>query len=180
MKYVALLRGINVGGNNKVEMKRLKSTFEDLGYSAVSTYINSGNVFFETSDTKPDLLAHSIEKKLESTFGFIIPVVVKSKPEIIAINKALPNNWVNNNNDKADVMFLWDEVNKAEIIDQLPIRPDYDEARYVDGAILWHVERKNLTKTGLTKIIGTDLYKKMTIRNANTLRKLLERMQDEE
>jgi uncharacterized protein (DUF1697 family) len=50
MTYVALLRGINVGGNNKVEMKKLKTTFETLGFTSVVTYINSGNIIFNTSD----------------------------------------------------------------------------------------------------------------------------------
>ncbi|NLL75142.1 MAG: DUF1697 domain-containing protein, partial [Erysipelothrix sp.] len=52
MKYVALLRGINVGGKNKVDMKELKALFIDLGYTEVQTYINSGNVIFDTNQDK--------------------------------------------------------------------------------------------------------------------------------
>jgi len=51
MKYIALLRGINVGGNNKVSMTDLRTCFEDIGFTNVRTYINSGNIFFESSET---------------------------------------------------------------------------------------------------------------------------------
>lgn len=176
MIYVALLRGINVGGNNKVEMKRLKVVFEKLGHTNVLTYINSGNIIFhnESSDTKA--LHNTIEKALEKEFGFFIPVVIKTKPEIEAIDKALPSTWVNDTGTKTDVMFLWEEFNNKKVLAQLNIKPEIDNVRFVDGAILWMVKKKDVTKSGLLKIIGTDLYKKMTIRNANTLRKLLNLM----
>lgn len=177
MIYVALLRGINVGGNNKASMAELKEIFEKLGHSNVLTYINSGNIIFSSSSTDTKKLAETIEKELESHFGFFIPTIVKSKPQIEAIHKALPTSWANDPDGKCDILFLWDEINSAKIIDNLPIRPGYDDdVHYVDGAVIWHIERKNITKTWLPKIVGTDLYKKMTIRSSSTLRKLHERM----
>ena len=64
MKYIALLRGINVGGNNKVEMKKLKDVFEALGFKNVSTYINSGNVIFETNETEMVKIVEKIEQAI--------------------------------------------------------------------------------------------------------------------
>jgi|SRR5579884_2536688 len=80
MKYLALLRGINVGGNTKVEMAKLKECFEKLGFTEVKTLLNSGNVVFESPENS--LLKEKIEKQLEQTFGFYILVLIRTAEEI--------------------------------------------------------------------------------------------------
>lgn len=177
MKYVALLRGINVGGNNKIEMAKLKTIFESLGYTSVKTYINSGNIIFETSDAHGSL-SKEIEKAIENEFKINISVVVKSLTEINTIEKVIPKDWTNGGDSKTDVLFLWDEMNKKEVLDDLKIKPEIDHVKYINGAIIWHVERKDIGKSGLLKIVGTEIYKKVTIRNVNTLRKLKLLMDD--
>lgn len=107
MIYVALLRGINVGGKNKVEMKRLKAAFEEAGLESVRTYINSGNVIFETKIRGKARLVTLIEKAISETFGFQINVVVRDLKSMRAIVKAMPKTWVNDKTMKCDVMFLW-------------------------------------------------------------------------
>ncbi len=171
MKYVALLRGINVGGNNKVEMVRLKKVFENLGYSEVKTYINSGNIIFTTLEAH-NLLTKKVETAIEKEFKLNVKVVIKSLPEVRTIENVIPKTWTNGGDSKTDVLFLWDEVNKKETLNDLKIKPEIDHVKYVDGAIIWNVDRKNITRSGLLKIVGTDFYKKVTIRNVNTLRKL--------
>lgn len=171
MKYIALLRGINVGGNSLVSMKQLKELFETLGLEAVRTYINSGNVLFESKLTAAKL-SPKIEAAIEHEFKFPVSVVVKSQPEIEAIAKVIPDNWQNNTEMKTDVMFLWADVDDRSTLKQLQIKPELDQVTYVKGAIIWHVLRKHVTRSGLLKIVGTPLYKKMTIRNVNTFRKL--------
>jgi uncharacterized protein (DUF1697 family) len=178
MLYVALLRGINVGGNNKVEMKTLKKVFEDLEFENVKTYINSGNVIFSSKQEKLTSISKKIETAVEKEFGFSVNVVVKDKEQIITINKALPKTWLNNDKMKCDVMFLWDEVDKESVLDELPIKEDIDDVKYVEGAILWRVDRDKVTKSGMIKIVGTKLYKQMTVRNCNTLRKLVAMMEE--
>lgn len=168
---MALLRGINVGGNNKVEMARLRTLFEKLGATNVLSYINSGNIMYDSPED-PKKFVDKIEAAIENEFGFHIHVVLKSKEQISTIIKVLPANWVNGGDQKTDVMFLWAHVDNKKVLDQLVIKPDIDRVKYVAGAILWNVDRKNVTRSGLLRIVGTDLYKKMTIRNANTLRKL--------
>lgn len=178
MIYVALLRGINVGGKNKVAMAQLKLVFESLGFTKVKTYINSGNVIFCDIDHTFAELAPLIEQAIEDDFGFHVHVVVRSLPEIQTIAKTLSKTWVNDQDMKCDVIFLWEEVDNKKVLEQLVIKPGIDDVQYVAGAILWRVDRADASKSGLMKIIGTDLYKKMTIRNANTLRKLLILMQE--
>lgn len=177
MVYVALLRGINVGGKNKVEMARLKSLFEALGFSAVRTYINSGNVIFiDGSGRAVSELAGLIEQAIAAEFGFAVKTLVRDIDNIAAISRELPDSWVNDASMKCDVMFLWDNFAKAGIIKELPLKPELEDVKYVGGAILWRVDRPNVTRSGMLKLAGTELYKHMTIRNCNTVRKLYQLM----
>ena len=82
-QYIAFLRGINVGGNHKVEMPKLKMAFETMGYTDVSTYINSGNVIFSSTKENFD----TIEPFLEKVFKFVIPVIVRSAKNIKNVTK---------------------------------------------------------------------------------------------
>lgn len=172
MKYVALLRGINVGGNNKVEMSKLKLSFESLGFKNVSTYINSGNVIFETKATDQNKLSAKIEEVIEKDFGLSIRVVTRDERNIKKVCKKIPSDWINDKDNKTDVMFLWSEFASKETI-QLIATTKVDSLLYVDGAIIWHLKKKDYSKSGINKFIGTDVYKNMTARNVNTVRKLV-------
>lgn len=173
MKYIALLRGINVGGNKKVEMKKLKSFFESMGSINVSTYINSGNVFFESSEKKENL-NKKVKKNLKKEFGFEIPVIIKTKQEIKKIADAIPETWQNDAEQKTDVAYLFSEIDSKETVNILPIKKEFIDIKYVNGAVIWNVKRKNVNKSHLTKIISHKLYQSMTVRNVNTARYLAE------
>ncbi len=172
MKYVALLRGINVGGNSKVDMKQLKGAFERIGFTEVRTYINSGNIIFSNTKHSESKLIQLIEAEILKEFGFEVKVVIRTQKQIEAISKTLPAEWVNNELMKCDVMFLWDEVDDESILRNLPMRKEFDDLKYIPGVVIWRVDRDKVTKSGLLKIIGTKYYKLMTIRNCNTVRKL--------
>jgi len=171
MKYVALLRGINVGGNHKVDMKKIKTLFESLGFFNVSTYINSGNVIFEGSG-KPWEICKKLELSFKKEFSFDIPILVKTEKEIVDIAEAIPKTWENNTIQRTDVAFLFPEFDSKKIIDELPIKKEFIDIRYVTGAIYWNVKRENVYKSQLGKLIGHKLYKSMTVRNINTVRVL--------
>lgn len=110
MSYVALLRGINVGGNNKIDMPRLRRTFERAGMTAVTTYINSGNVMFAASAHTDTELSATLETAIEADFGLKIPVLVRSREEIEAVHAVLPADWENGTAMKSDVLFLLNEI----------------------------------------------------------------------
>ena len=169
MQYIALLRGINVGGNRKVEMKRLRELFESMGCTNVSTYLNSGNVLFElgTNKTKP---AQEIQSRLKKEFGFEIQTLVKSKKEIKTIANSIPDSWKNDSEQKSDVAFLFDEINSKDILEELPMRKEFMDIKYVKGAVMWNIYRQNLNKSQLNKLVPLKIYKLMTIRNVNTAR----------
>lgn len=172
MRYVALLRGINVGGKSRVEMARLKAVFEKLGLKDTVTYINSGNVIFSGGKQPLDTLVQQIEAAIESEFGFRVSAVVRDQHNIATIYDAVPADWVNDTTMKTDVMFLWQSYDSAKTLDTLTIKPDLDDVQYLPGAIIWRVDRQNATRSGMMRLAGTELYKHMTIRNINTLRKL--------
>lgn len=172
MRYVALLRGINVGGNNKVAMAELASTFEDIGMTNVVTYINSGNVLFDSQLHDELDITKQIEQAIIAKFGFAVYVVTISRDNFLHIAKRLPDTWANNTEMKSDVMFLWKEIDSPTILEKLTIKPEIDTVLYEPGALLWMVERKHAGKSGIMKLAGSDIYKKMTIRNCNTVRKL--------
>ncbi len=174
MIYLALLRGINVGGKQKVEMKKLKKTFEGVGLNEVQTYINSGNVIFEADLDDADHLASELHEAIWKQFEVRTGVLLRDSEEVHGVVDALPSTWVNDASAKCDVLFLWDEVDSPEIIDRLPAKPGIDDVMYVPGSVMWRVDRAVAARSGMPRLVGTDLYKAMTIRNCNTVRKLAE------
>lgn len=177
MVYIALLRGINVGGNNKIDMKVLKQTFERVGMKDVVTYINTGNIIFSSNDQSKTELSRILEEAIHDDFGLRIKVVVRSIDDVRGIIHAIPVTWKNDKDMKSDVMFLWNEIDDETVLENLVIKPTIDTVKYVPGAILWSIEKKNANKSGMSKIIGTKIYKQVTVRNVNTARKIYELME---
>jgi uncharacterized protein (DUF1697 family) len=173
--YVALLRGINVGGKSKVEMPRLKAAFEALGCKDVMTYINSGNVVFRDERTVKELVS-LIEATIKKEFGVEIHVVLRNLPNIRKLCQEIPDSWANDPKQKTDVLFLWNEIDNADILNKVARDPKLENVRYVAGALIWNIGRENVTKGGGVKLIKTDFYQHMTARNINTVRKLYEMM----
>ena len=172
MLYVALLRGVNVGGANKVDMATLRFAFEAIGLTSVRTYINSGNVIF--SAVRPDRVAigRAIERAIAAHFHREIDVLLRDMDEMVAIAGAIPPDWSNDESQRCDVLFLWLDVDRPSILHELPLRPGVDEARYARGAVITRVARADARRSGLTRLIGSPMYRRMTIRNCNTARRL--------
>lgn len=173
MIYVALLRGINVGGKNKVAMDELKVVFEQAGMGSVKTYINSGNIIFTDSDRGKEELSLVLAEAIVRHFALKIKVLVYSFGEFREIAAHIPADWTNDQDMKSDVWFLWPEVDDASVLEGLTIKPDIDRVKYVPGAVLWSVDKAHAARSGMQKLIGTSLYQLVTIRNVNTARKLL-------
>ena len=176
MIYVALLRGINIGGNNKINMQALKKCFESLGHGDVVTYINSGNVIFRSADSKASLSA-SISLAIEKTFGIAIKIVIRDKIDYQKMMAQIPDQCRNDDQMKCDILFLADSINSKAIIEQIPARQGVDDFRYIFGAVLSILARKDRGKSGLNKISSLPIYQNMTVRNINTTRKIYQIMQ---
>ena len=172
MAYVALLRGINVGGKAMVSMAKLRDTFEALGLRNVGTYINSGNVIFAGGGADRQKLRRRIERAITADFGLEVFVLLRDAEEMGAVVEAIPRGWRNDSEQKCDVLFS-DRFDSSDILDQLPLTPKIETVRWVPGAVLCRIDRRVLGKSKLTtKLVGTEFYKSMTVRNVNTARKL--------
>lgn len=177
MKYVALLRGINVGGNHRVPRTEFKAVLERLGFQDVEIYINSGNAVF-SSDHEPAV--HDVQAALEGHFGFDIPTLILPGEKIQAIAAAIPADWTNDtpkpdkSGQKSDVLYLFDEANTPDVLEKIGYKPETETMIYVEGAVLANISRANQSKYSVLRIVGTPLYRQMTIRNIATAKKLAE------
>ena len=172
MIFVALLRGINVGGKNTISMDKLKESFIKSGMQSVSTYINSGNIIFtDTIHTKKEL-EELLEAAIAEDFSLEIKVLVRTLPDFELLMKFLPTRFTNDDQRKSDVLFLWEEIDGNALTEKLTLREGIDELIPVPGALIWSVDRAMVSKSGMMKLVGSAEYKKMTIRNVNTVRKL--------
>lgn len=176
--YLALLRGINVGGNRKVAMAKLRQTFEELGLENVRSLIASGNVIFSSDIKNRSELLKLLESAIEKDFGFRVDVLIHDLAEVEKLVKAIPRAWVNDKQTKCDVIFLWPSVDSSKILAKLPANQEIEDVKYVPGAVLWRLDREKASKSRIPKIVGTPLYKQMTIRNPNTVRRIYQIMSE--
>ena len=174
MRYVALLRGINVGGRTLINMADLKACIENLGLDDVSTYIASGNVLFESSARDAAKLETNIERAIEQRFRLPVKVVVLDRAAYVRIVKAIPKSWVDDANLRANVAFVRRGTDAKQIVREL--RPDasVEQVKAINGAILWATRRDALNRSVMRKLIGGAAYKELTVRNLNTTLKLQE------
>jgi len=174
--FVALLRGVNVGGNNMISMKALKESFVRMGFAQVATYINSGNIIFKTKESDPRKLEKKIEQMLVKEYELDSRVVIRSLAEMEELVKSLPESWNSNSNWRYNVIFLRHTVDSEEILTDVPIKEDIEEVFYRPGTLLWSAQVDELNRTNMLKLAKRKLYLEMTVRNTNTTKKLCELM----
>lgn len=173
-KYVAFLRGINVGGKNKVPMIKLRECFEDLGFQNVSTYINSGNVLFAT-DATADEVSKQIRTALSKNFSLLGPikVVVITYDQLKTIVKKAPVGFGQEPvKYYSDVVFLIDATSE-EAYEAFKPNPEVDALWKGPGVVYFRRLSAKRTRSRMSKIVGKPVYKNMTIRSWNTTTKLL-------
>jgi uncharacterized protein (DUF1697 family) len=178
MKYVVLLRGINVGGKNKLPMTSLKKCLEDLGFQNVSTYIASGNVILE-SDKPANEIKAQIEEALPKRFKVdneVVKVLVLTRNQLQGIIDNKPEGFGEEPEKyHSDAIFLINSDAKL-VMPLFSPREGVDEVWPGQGVIYSQRLSSQRTKSRLSKIMSTPAYKSMTIRNWNTTTKLLEIM----
>jgi uncharacterized protein (DUF1697 family) len=175
--FVALLRGVNVGGNSMIRMSSLKESFETMGFTQVTTYINSGNVIFRTKEDDARKLEKKIEQMLSRDYQLGSKVVVRSFSEMAELVKSIPQSWNGDSARRYNVIFLRHSIDSEKILADLPAKPDIEEILYRPGTLLWSVQVSEVNRTNMVKLSSRKVYQEMTIRNLNTTRKLHELMQ---
>lgn len=169
--WVALLRGINVGGNTLIKMADLKACCERLGYQHVQTYINSGNIIFRANGTERQH-EQAITEAIKADIGLELRIVVKSLDNFERILAQVPTDWHHATTLKCNVIFLRHEIDRPEIMNGLLLKPEIEQVIYAPGALLWSAETSNLTKSAMLKLNASPLYKNMTVRIFNTVNKI--------
>jgi uncharacterized protein (DUF1697 family) len=175
-RYLVLLRAINVGGNAVIKMADLKASFESMGFKNVSTYIQSGNVCFDSAENAKSLV-QDIEKTLSKRFSYASQVVILSFAELENVIKKAPKGFGQKPDVfRSDVMFLKPPLKASDVVSQLPLQDGVDAA-YAGPGVVYFTRRSNESaQSQLPKIIKLAVYKQLTIRNWNTTTALLDRM----
>ncbi len=174
-KFALLLRGINVGGKNKVPMAELTGVIEQAGARNVSTYINSGNVFFD-DDRSPDDLKNILEKAIEDHFGFNVVCGVFAAEDVALAVGSAPS-WWGENDDKHNALFIISPMTPEEIAVGIgKAKPEYEKIAICGPIIFWSAPLKTFSKTRYSKIVGSKYYPFITIRNENTTREITKRL----
>jgi len=173
-EYIALLRGINVGGNNIIRMADLKAGFKSMGFQNVRTYIQSGNVIFSSEMNDKEALTEKIEAGLSKLFNYTSRIVLISKKELKTIVEGAPPEFGQAPDlYRYDVLFLKPPLTVDEAFGQLPAREGVDRIFKGDAVIYYTRLISQATKSRLNKVVGMPVYKEMTIRNWNTTLRLL-------
>jgi uncharacterized protein (DUF1697 family) len=171
-RYVALLRGINVGGKNPVRMAALKACFEEQGFADVATYIASGNVLFSTSRSARTL-TRGIEKTLAGTFAYPACIMLRSREQMRAVVEDAPRGFgARPKTHRYDVWFLKEPLTEEEALAAVPTRDGVDRIWAGDGVLYSARLVARAAESRTTRVIGTPAYQSMTIRNWNTTTKL--------
>jgi uncharacterized protein (DUF1697 family) len=178
-QYVALLRGINVGGKNLIKMTELKACFEALGFKNVSTYIQSGNVLFSADKSAQTTLTRQVENALSKTFNYKSRVVVRSYKEMKNIVAHAPKGFgTDSATYRYDVIFLKEPLTAAKAMKSVTAKEGVDQAFAGKGVLYFSMLISKASQSHLTRIITIPVYQSMTIRNWNTTTRLLKIMED--
>lgn len=173
-RYVALLRGINVGGRNLIKMAELAACFERNGFEDVTTYIQSGNVVFGSSGSSNADLVARIERMLAGSFDYEASVVVRSRRQMRAIvDGAPPGFGADPDRFRSDVIFVKPPLTAKAAFAQVPTKEGVDRAWAGTGVLYFERLTERATQSRLSAIVSMPLYRSVTIRNWNTTTKLL-------
>ncbi|MBQ1307227.1 MAG: DUF1697 domain-containing protein [Erysipelotrichaceae bacterium] len=175
-RYIALLRGINISGKNRIPMAELKKGFEDLSFQDVRTYLNSGNVIFSGDENDVPGLKERIGKMIKERFGLDIPVFVITNESLQDVLDHAPEWWGNDDREIYDnLIFILPPVSFSEVYEKIgEPKEGLEKIMNYRDVIFWSFDLKRYQKTNWwPKTASLDIGMKLTIRTANTVRKIV-------
>lgn len=174
-KYIALLRGINVGGKNRVSMKELKELLEENGFQNVFPYINSGNIIFSSDYADEKFLKEKLESLLLDKFNLQLSLMILSSEELIEAYNHAPSWWGTDNESKHNAIFVMPPITASDAMKEVgEAKPEYEKVDSYGNVIFWSAPIKTFSRTRWSKIVGKPVCNQITIRNANTVKNLVE------
>jgi len=177
--YLALLRGINVGGKNVIKMADLRNCFEAEGFRDVATYIQSGNVIFRSPASGLRTLTNRIEEMLAMAFDYEASVVLRSRRQMRAVVAGAPTGFGEQPKTyRYDTLFLKAPLTATSAMESVPARPGVDEAWAGSGVLYFSRRIDQASRSYLSRLASMPVYQRMTVRNWNTTTRLLELMDE--
>lgn len=176
MKYIVLLRGINISGKNKISMSELKNKLENLNYENVITYLNSENIILETNQNKDEIVMN-VHTMIKNEFNLDIPVFVINKDELEDLLNNKPNWWSEDNKENySNVIFIMKPHTFNEIQLSLgKLNDSVEKIKEYRNNIFWMYKLKDYRKSNWwIKTASSEVKDFITIRTKNTVKKLLE------
>ena len=177
MKYIALLRGINISSKNKISMNELKLELEKNKYQKVLNYLNSGNIIFESDLDNKESIMKDINRIIKNKFNLEIPVFIITALELEDILNNNPNWWGTNNKEIYDnLIFIIPPTKYEEVYNSIgKPKEDIEQIKEYNNSIFWSYDLKNYRKSNWwNKTASIAIKNKITIRTANTMKKVLE------
>ena len=174
-RYIALLRGVNISGKNKVPMAELKKSFEALGFIEVRTWLNSGNVIFSGEETDAAALTGRIERMIQRQFSLDISVFVMTQKELADILRHAPDWWGTEDREIYDnLIFILPPAAFKDVYHEIgEPKEGLEQIQEYKAAVFWSFSRKDYQKTNWwPKTASANIGSKLTIRTANTVRKI--------
>jgi uncharacterized protein (DUF1697 family) len=179
VKYVALLRGINVGGNKLMKMADVRECLEGRDFTHVTTYIQSGNVLFESDRSDVAKLTALMEKAFSTGFGHEVPVFLLSQAQLKKIVAQAPREWTSGTGLRQNVAFLRAPLTAKRALSEISPKPGVDSVKAGDGVVYMSTVLSRVKQSAFPRIVGTAIYRDVTIRNYSTCRKILALMETE-
>ena len=180
MRYLAVLRGINVRGDKKVPMAELRACLEAEGFEEVATHANSGNVVFEADTTDAAKVAATTRAVVEERFGFSVPVAVLSTADFVSAVDRAPAWWADVGAGlRHDAIFLVPPAKPGDLLEAIgPIDGADDQIEARGRVVFWSVPTKAYGRSPVAKVLRTEAYEDVTLRSSTTTRKLYELAKD--
>lgn len=173
-RRVVLLRGVNVGGKSRVVMSELKSHLMAAGYEQVLTYINSGNIILQT-DKSADEVSQEVSEIIDSQFAVQCDVVVISRDDYLSIIASAPSWWGHIEGWKHNALLVIPPTTVTEVFEGIgELKDDIEKVHAGLGVLYQSMSFDQFGKTTTGKLANSPIYKRLTIRNYNTVKKLVE------
>lgn len=175
-RYIALFRGINISGKNKISMSELQKDFTELDFAEVATYLNSGNVIFSSALDDKNVLSNKIKLMIKDKFNLDIPVFIISQEKLKELLNHAPDWWGDDNKEIYDnLIFMISPLSYEEFYDEIGNpKAEYEKVHNYKSVIFWSFSRKDYQKTNWwPKTANANVSDKITIRTANTVKKIV-------
>lgn len=172
-KYVSFLRGVNVGGKSLVSMSKLREALAESALQNVTTYIQSGNVLFESPETDTGVLSGRITALIKKHFDLDVAVATFSDREWSDVMQNAPVWWGADHDWKHNIIIMLDKAKPGDVLDTIgQLKPDVEQVEPGRRVVYQSLSIAGIGRAASMKIVGSAVYKKLTIRNLNTAHRL--------